>query len=721
MERLKRVATSAITYPVREYRKFRDYRHQRINDAPITWNLSAWKRLHPSLRQGYKYCLVIVASIWALVLVFSVWLATVHEAQAGLVYTLQTGSCSAAQNINFWVHLVVNGLASTLYAISSYIMQRLAAPGREDIDRAHDPAVERPMKIGSLAFTNFIVLSKKRLCVFFLLWASSLPLHLLFNSVIVYTSTNAEWPSHVYLTSEEEFKSIVSRTPTSAVSGVRQYDEIPKVELGEDDDLSKSLALEAQALFHQQPPMIDLRLDECIDTFGSGSSETWGDVILVHSTNNQYSGSYRLKSTLHSKSYLPAADEDPWQWMCGSNRFRNVTCDAKKILDSGRWMVNDLVISRCLARKLPALCELNASLAILIAVFAAVSVKLIAIVFAVVLGRTQSLLTIGDAIASFLEEPDKYLPPLRRSQLTYRSRRRMVMLEMRGAFLAAAIFGAVGLSLAWWFFAFVFHETSAAFSLSKTPFDFDAMLRYGFGKMPSRWSETLNQHLLSYSAAEDPYFTYTSGAVLANLPQLALSAFYLVFNNYVTRLFVALEFRAYSTRRRGLRVSQPVKHTKQRRAYFLQIPLRYSLLNIALFALLHTFLSQTLFLRRVYAIYPQSFDGSDEIGKKLLPMIGYSPVAGFAFAVLLTSLVLAGVVIGLTPLDWRMLDTSGDSLAIGQACHPPEGSCKTHEGAIRWGVTNRCEDGSVKCSFSLLPVRPPDLQEVIKTRARVSS
>ncbi|TGJ84996.1 hypothetical protein E0Z10_g3767 [Xylaria hypoxylon] len=249
IELLKRAATGAITYPVREYRKFQDYRHRRIKDAPLTWNLSAWKRLHPSLRQGYKYCIGIVASIWVLVLVFAIWVGTAHEAQAGLVFTLQTGSCAAAQNINFWVHLVVNGLASTLYAVSSFVMQRLAAPAREDIDRAH--GAERSMKIGSLTLFNFVVLSKKRLGVFFLLWASSLPLHLLFNSVVVYTSTNAEWSSYVFLASEEQLESLLSNTSAFSIPGVRQYDAMPEVEQASVGD---TFALQAQVILHQQPP-----------------------------------------------------------------------------------------------------------------------------------------------------------------------------------------------------------------------------------------------------------------------------------------------------------------------------------------------------------------------------------------------------------------------------------------------------------------------------------
>ncbi|KAI8955421.1 hypothetical protein F4801DRAFT_601978 [Xylaria longipes] len=282
-------------------------------------------------------------------------------------------------------------------------MQRLAAPAREDIDRAHD--AEKPMKIGSLALANFAVLSKKRLGVFFLLWASSLPLHLLFNSVVVYTSTNAEWQSYVFLDSEEELESLMSNTSALAISGVRQYNAMTEFE---------QTSLEDNP-FLQEP--------YC------ASNRPW--LISGLMTASTHSTPDPAKAGATSSSYLPAVDEDPWRWMCGYNDW-NAACHAQKIMESGRWMVEDLTISRCLARRLPELCELNVSLAILIVVLVAVSIKLIAIAFAVMLGRDLSLLTIGDAIASFLEDPDKFVPPLGR--LTYHSRRRMVMFEMKRAF-----------------------------------------------------------------------------------------------------------------------------------------------------------------------------------------------------------------------------------------------------------------------------------------------
>ncbi|KAI1095990.1 hypothetical protein F5B19DRAFT_214298 [Rostrohypoxylon terebratum] len=693
-------AWRVMKYPNPKYRKLQGRHHQEVQDEPLSSKVGLWSRLHPSLQQGYKYCFAIVSTIWILCFVFTVWVGVSHQASPGLVYTLQTGSCATIRDTNFWIHLLINILASALYGVSSYVMQRLAAPTREDVDKAH--SAQGVLKIGSLAIRNLALLGRRRWMVFAFLWASSLPIHLVFNSIIVYSSANAEWPSYALLLSEPQLDSFQHEQSVFATSGIRQSDQISG--LGYDEP-----RLLAPYVFHQQPPLVELTLSDCIETFGSGSSETWGDVILVHELRetDPLDNMNTLKEpVILSTSYVPATLFEPWSWMCGSS----TTCDTSTILQNDTWTIGPHLITRCLGRKLPELCELNASLSIAIIVLICISCKLICIFIAVSLGRSQSLLTVGDAVASFLQEPDVASP---KYSLLHSGRRNRVMTEMKYDFWESTIFGLAGLSLSWWFFSFTFSETRAAYVNSKVDFNFATMLRFGLGEMPTMWTNKLRTDLLSYRDAENPSFTYTSGATLANLPQLALSTFYLVFNNYVTNFFVALEFRRFSTRRQGLRVSQPSQGTKQRRAHFLQIPLRYSLLMMAIFILLHTFLSQTLFLRRVYAIYPQSFDDPNDIGKKLIPMIGYSPVSCFALAILLTALVVSGIVIGLIPMDWRFPDTSGSSLAISATCHPPEGTENSHEGEVRWGVTNKNAGGTVKCSFSLLPVRPPDVGEVI--------
>ncbi|KAI0898564.1 hypothetical protein F4806DRAFT_494224 [Annulohypoxylon nitens] len=690
MIRLGENARRVMKYPTLEYRKLQ----------PSSSKVGLWSRLHPSLQQGYKYCFVIVTTVWILCVVFSVWVGVSHQASPGLVYTLQTGSCATIRDTNFWIHLLINILASALYAISLYVMQRLAAPTREDVDKVH--SAQGVLKIGSLAIRNLALLRRKRCLVFTLLWASSLPIHLVFNSIIVYSSANAEWPSYTLLFSEPQLDSLQYESSAFATSGIRQNDRISGLGYN-------ATRLLAPYVFHQQPPLVELTLADCIETFGSGSSGTWGDVILIHElreTDPLDNINILKEPVILSTSYVPASLFEPWSWMCGSS----TTCDTSTILRNDTWSIGDHLITRCLGRKLPEVCELNVSLSIAIIVLICISCKLVCILVAVSLGRSRSLLTVGDAVASFLQEPDVAFPNY---SLLHNGRRNRVMTEMKGAFWTSTIFGLAGLSLSWWFFNFTFSETRTAYASSKIDFDFATMLRFGLGEMPTMWTTKLRTGLLSYRDAENQFFTYTSGATLANLPQIALSAFYLIFNKYVTSFFVALEFRRFSTRRQGLRVSEPSEGTKQRSAHFLQIPLRYSLLMMTIFTLLHTFLSQTLFLRRVYAVYPQSFHDPNDIGKKLIPMIGYSPVSCFAFSILLTALVISGIVIGLIPIDWRFPDTSGSSLAISAACHPPEGTENSHEGEVRWGVTNKNIDGTVKCSFSLLPVRPPDVGEVI--------
>ena len=265
--------------------------------------------------------------------------------------------------------------------------------------------------------------------------------------------------------------------------------------------------------------------------------------------------------------------------------------------------------------------------------------------------------------------------------------------------------------------------------------------------MPVRFTQSLASRIVSYPGCSKDSTSYVQGAIRANSPQLGFSLLYLTTNNLFTRFSMALEFRAFSLRRRGLRVSAPQKGSTQRGTYFLQFRLRYSIPLLAYFTLLHTFLSQALFLRRTLATYPSSFADPPELGKHLVSLIGFSPLASFIFAVMLTLLVTFSLGLGGVRLDWILPSTNGDSQTISALCHPPlvendgehdEGSergnsaeptakrfstmkevrdkqpevqSNAHLGKIRWGVTSMALDGGGHCAFSLLPVRPPEVGE----------
>lgn len=224
---------------------------------------------------------------------------------------------------------------------------------------------------------------------------------------------------------------------------------------------------------------------------------------------------------------------------------------------------------------------------------------------------------------------------------------------MTGACVGPVIFGLVRLGIALYFFVFTWQETRKAYHDSSTKFDFKQMFELGFGNLPALWTDAQSEHIMLYSSANSPSTSYIDGAVLANLPQLALSGICLVFNNFFTRLFTALEFRSFAVRRRGLRVSTPDLASRPRGAHFLQIPLRWSLLNVAVFVALHTLLSQTLFLRRAWALYPTSDMSADPefIGKHTVSMIGFSPLASFFLVIFLAAVVFTVIGPGFWNVD----------------------------------------------------------------------
>ncbi|KPI41452.1 uncharacterized protein AB675_9088 [Cyphellophora attinorum] len=374
-------------------------------------------------------------------------------------------------------------------------------------------------------------------------------------------------------------------------------------------------------------------------------------------------------------------------------------------------------------------------MAVMIVVLICITGKLVAMLLAIVLSRDQPLITIGDAIASFLQQPSdlpeaeelRYKGPstvngqpqaivVRRSIKVQQGRRHPVMKEMKNAFAAPLAMGLIGVGLSFGLFAYTYKQTHIAYKTAYSTFGFSEMFALGLGQLPILWTRDLMGRIMSYSDSNNPHTSYINGAVLANLPQLALSALYLTHNNFITRLCAALELRGYTLRRRGLRVSAPIKGSAQRNSHFLSVPLRWSLLNIAIFVILHTVMSQTLFLHRVYSLYPNSFTDPNDIGKYLVSMIGFSPLSAFVLSLLLSALVLFIIVLGSWRIAWRFPDTSGNSWQIAIACRPPTDTKDAQLGKVRWGVVSKDKaDGHVQCSFSGLPVRPPVVGEPVVT------
>jgi len=94
-----------------------------------------------------------------------------------------------AGKINTALHLLVNAVSSAIMASSSFFSQVLSSPTRAEVDVSH--AQGRPVDIGVLSWRNALRLSRFKTVAWVALLITSLPLHLLFNSVIL-QSADAE-------------------------------------------------------------------------------------------------------------------------------------------------------------------------------------------------------------------------------------------------------------------------------------------------------------------------------------------------------------------------------------------------------------------------------------------------------------------------------------------------------------------------------------------------
>ncbi|KAL4893307.1 hypothetical protein BDV59DRAFT_207806 [Aspergillus ambiguus] len=95
---------------------------------------------------------------------------------------LYQGTCSVTGTWTTGMHLVINVLSSILLAASNYVMQCLSAPSRADVNKAHSR--QDWLDIGTLSLRNLWVMDTKRKILWILLFVSSLPIHMLYNTAV---------------------------------------------------------------------------------------------------------------------------------------------------------------------------------------------------------------------------------------------------------------------------------------------------------------------------------------------------------------------------------------------------------------------------------------------------------------------------------------------------------------------------------------------------------
>jgi hypothetical protein len=189
--------------------------------------------------------------------------------------------------------------------------------------------------------------------------------------------------------------------------------------------------------------------------------------------------------------------------------------------------------------------------------------------------------------------------------------------------------------------------------------------------------------------------------LIANLPQTILSFLYLNLNGLLTNMWLASEWSDFARERKTLRVSSP--KGSQRSNHLLQLPYKIGLPLMIICALLHWLVSQSIFLAVVSEYGPLG----DLITPVAIATCGFSPIAMVIVLIAGTAIIAATIALGYRRYNPGIPLVGGCSGAISAACHRPDWDTNAYVSAVKWGAVSDvdAQTGVGHCCFSSGDVR----------------
>ncbi|KAK3685751.1 hypothetical protein B0T22DRAFT_381460 [Podospora appendiculata] len=588
-------------------------------------SIRSWRRLTVGWRAGVGLNLLLSLVILVTSLVGLVLAITEASVFSGNT-VIFAGSCTKADHINWGLHAVTSVFAVILVAGANYVFQILGSPTRTEVAVAHQR--KRWLDIGIPSLRNLAYIENSRTFLAVIVLASALFAQIIYSAV-VFTSQNAV-DYKLVLVTESFLDGAQFSNDTSTNNG-----KLSRLDI---------LSLQDQGSRGQ---LVNLTTAECFQEFSGTFEMTFDAALLVTDINSQTSS---LLQTSAAKSTLT-------QPITG-NSISELTRDQSSVL-------------YCLAH--PAdqqTCEVNLNGPLLLAV--AILNLVTVVVVAVVLLKTSfaPLATLGDAVSSFLKEPD---PTTRGSCLLTKSD----VWQGRWGFSEAKYW--VPTNYHW-------------FQTPTLPRWMLALVIWGscIGLAAAALACTMiadpNRHLSAFGVAS-PYSIITlspsttsstiASALLASLPQALLAALYLATNSLMTTYFLSHESSLFVVKApRPLRVSADPEGA-QITSLYLTLPRPASWFLVIIFAAMGFVLSQSFFvvilqLTEVPLSAAEVSPSSDSSGPTTFIALGLSGVALLVFLAILV--LLAIVVVGLGFLRFTPTGLANGQ-AIGNPMAMPGGTC----------------------------------------------
>lgn len=627
---------------------------------------------------GLKFSLRGFAVVAAVVLITNIswffWAKKKYGISAGYG-TIQRGDCAVAKRINTWLHLWINAMSTLLLMGSNAFMQTFSGPTREEVDRAHGQ--HRWLHIGALSFRNMRGIAKRKVLVCLVLAMSSIPFHLLYNS-LVFTSLS---------TNEYEWAVVTEDFLTGASWNLTASDSMVLADAASNDMYQN---IQKSASSYE-------RLDQasCITLYSKIILPTNRNVLLVTSeknTNNSILMSGSISAGLGSDF-----DRSDF-WICSKDDEGGDTlaCNPNDLLSNPEaWKVHDHPIEYCLSERTGESCAVQFSYNIMVVVIIFNAIKLATMLFVLFrLDAEKILASPGDAMASFLIVED------RNTQGMCLANKREI-----DSFWGAKGFGRpynktpgrwgrAASKKRWSCFVFLLFVALATVLI---------LLYWGLtvlkGKglnisLPGLWKLGFGALNPNAFVLADDGGAAAGMALLANSPQVILALLYIVYKGLMTAMFNAKDWSNFGFGDQHLMVSTPAG--KQRGTWVLGVPKYSGMALLVLQTLLHWLISESIFVVQVTVFGTDGqINASDHISN-----CGYSPIAIVFTVVAAVTMMLTAVVFGLckSPEGGPPI-VSTCSAAISAACHPGP----THEAMpykeIRWGATGPVWNGSGHCSI----------------------
>ena len=342
---------------------------------------------------GVALCAFTAGTVLAINISVTIWGSAKFGVHGSLV-TIQDGDCSKSKQLSLWLHLAINILSTLLLGASNYCMQCLSSPSRPEIDRAHSQHIW--LDIGVPSVRNLRRVSWNKIILWWLFAISTIPLHLLYNSAVF--STIGANGFEVFIGSE------------TLITGAGLNSSLPF-----DTEFHSNRTL---AYFQQAANWDNLTNEACIKVYMQDYVTGNTNVLAVTSALNDSSSI--VNTTYPAYVYRSVYRwDDTTPWICGDNTYdsHSYTCDTSAVLaEAADWTINmfkghdghlwAVPIQYCLSQPVEEHCTLQFSLWIITIVIMCNITKLACMLMLLFRQQAKPLVTLGDAVESFLETPD---------------------------------------------------------------------------------------------------------------------------------------------------------------------------------------------------------------------------------------------------------------------------------------------------------------------------